>query len=59
MTLYRNPVVGIWFWGKQIGGNLTAGSDAKQARYFQFDELPEHIAFPTDRLVLNQLYRLL
>jgi ADP-ribose pyrophosphatase YjhB (NUDIX family) len=51
----QRQTVGIWFWGKPIGGSLKPGSDAKEARFFSLDEVPENIAFPTDRLVLEEL----
>lgn len=47
--------VGVWFRGEVVGGTLSAGDDLVDARYFPLDALPEPLAFPTDRLVLEQL----
>ena len=47
--------VGIWFRGNMIGGNLNAGDDLNAVEYFPRDALPEPLAFPTDKLVLEQL----
>lgn len=49
--------VGIWFRGTLVGGTLRAGDDLDAVRYFHLDTLPESLAFPTDRLVLEQLQR--
>jgi 8-oxo-dGTP diphosphatase len=46
--------VGVWFWGRAVGGELRAADDLDEVRYFALDELPE-LAFPTDRLVLESL----
>ena len=51
----ENPTVGIWYWGKRIGGKLQAGSDAGEVGYFDLDELPKSMAFPTDLLVCEKL----
>jgi ADP-ribose pyrophosphatase YjhB (NUDIX family) len=51
----QNLTVGVWFWGIRVGGDLTAGSDAARARFFALDRMPEAIAFPTDRRVIEKL----
>ena len=55
---FHNPeslTVGIWFQGALISGNLRASDDLDEADYFPLDALPEPLAFPTDKLVLEQL----
>jgi len=54
----ENQTVGVWFWGRCIGGELKAGSDASEAQYFPLDNLPVQMAFPTDVLVCEQLAQL-
>ncbi len=49
--------VGIWFQGNMVGGRLQAGDDLNAVDYFHLDGLPEALAFPTDKLVLEQLRR--
>jgi 8-oxo-dGTP diphosphatase len=51
----EKQTVGIWFWGRHIGGKLRAGSDAGEAGFFPIDSLPEPMAFPTDILVCDQI----
>ncbi len=55
---FHNPeslTVGIWFWGKIIGGELKADDDLAEVKYFPLDQLPEALAFPTDLLILEKL----
>ena len=55
---FHNPeslTVGIWFRGEVVRGALQAGDDLDQVGYFPLDALPSPLAFPTDRLVLDQL----
>jgi ADP-ribose pyrophosphatase YjhB (NUDIX family) len=49
--------VGVWFWGKRIGGELRPGSDASHVEFFSVDALPEAMAFPTDLMVCEKLRR--
>jgi ADP-ribose pyrophosphatase YjhB (NUDIX family) len=51
----RQHTVGIWFLGRRTGGNLLAGDDLDHVAFFPLQgDLPE-LAYPTDRLVLEQL----
>jgi ADP-ribose pyrophosphatase YjhB (NUDIX family) len=47
--------VGVWFSGEVIGGEPVASDDLSDLGFFPLDALPEPLAFPTDRLVLEQL----
>jgi len=51
----QKQTVGVWFWADSPKGALKPGSDASDAGYFPLDDLPEPMAFPTDRLVCDQL----
>ena len=55
----RHLTVGVWFWGTETGGQLAAGSDASEARFFPLDALPDGMAFPTDLQVCEKLRRLI
>lgn len=46
--------VGIWFRGRVLGGVAKAGDDLDQLQYFSVAE-PPPLAFPTDRLIIEQL----
>lgn len=57
---FHNPdslTVGIWFTGVQTGGSLQAADDLDKVVFFPLNALPEELAFPTDRLVLDRLRR--
>ncbi|MFN0090585.1 MAG: NUDIX domain-containing protein [Acidimicrobiales bacterium] len=57
---FHNPVqhtVGIWFRGEIVGGALSAGSDVDHVGWYDLDELPGELAFPTDVLVVDALRR--
>lgn len=51
----QKQTVGIWFWAERIGGELKAGTDAADVRFFELDALPQKMAFPTDLLVCEEL----
>ena len=55
----ERQTVGIWFWGTKTGGELNAGSDAVEVRFFPIDDLPDEMAFPTDGLICAKLKRCL
>ena len=55
----ERQTVGIWFVGKVAGGQLQPGSDAREAKFFQVDDLPKNMAFPTDLLICDKLERLM
>jgi ADP-ribose pyrophosphatase YjhB (NUDIX family) len=47
--------VGIWFAGKAAGGSLAPGDDLDQVDFFPLSAPPANLAFPTDRLVMEEL----
>jgi 8-oxo-dGTP diphosphatase len=51
----HRQTVGIWFWGKRIGGELRSGSDSSEVKFFSLLALPVEMAFPTDLMVCEKL----
>lgn len=51
----KQHTVGIWFLGEIESGEAAASDDLDALAYFPLDDLPPDLAFPTDRLVLEQL----
>jgi len=57
---FHNPAqhtVGVWFRCEITGGVLQAGDDLDLVAWFPLDNPPHPLAFPTDRLVLDQLHQ--
>jgi 8-oxo-dGTP diphosphatase len=55
---FHNPAqhtVGVWFAGDVVSGTPAAADDLVELGFFALDALPEPLAFPTDRLVLEML----
>jgi len=50
----EQSTVGIWFTAQVTGGEMQAGDDLDELAFFELTKLPQ-LAFPTDRVVLNQL----
>jgi hypothetical protein len=51
------PVIGIWFLAEVVGGEMGAGDDLSELRFFPIDQPPPDLAFEGDRLVIEQLRR--
>jgi ADP-ribose pyrophosphatase YjhB (NUDIX family) len=47
--------VGIWFAGQVMSGALAAADDLDRVGFFPLEAPPTPLAFPTDRLVLEEL----
>ena len=57
---FHNPAaltVGVWFYGRIVGGQARAGDDLDRIGWFLPEAPPEPLAFPTDRVVLADLAR--
>lgn len=52
----QHHTVGIWFLGRRVGGTLQAGDDLDRVQFISLRFPLPDLAFPTDRLVLEQLY---
>ncbi len=51
----RQHTVGIWFKGEVVEGELKPDDDLVELGFFPLDNPPEPLAFPTDRLVIEEL----
>ena len=48
-------MIGLWFLAEVAGGELRAGDDVSELRFFPIDAPPPDLAFEGDRLVIEQL----
>ncbi len=48
----RGPIVTILYHAHIVGGDLKAGDDAKEVRFFAPEELPKNLAFASTRQAL-------
>jgi 8-oxo-dGTP diphosphatase len=53
----RVRVVLVLYRGRRIGGDLRAGDDALEARFFPLDQTPKEIAFKAHEQALEDLRR--
>lgn len=53
----RKPANVLVYLCRPIGGELRAGSDAKEAGWFDLDDLPEPIGFENQARILDRLPR--
>jgi 8-oxo-dGTP diphosphatase len=50
----RGPIVTILYHAQIVGGELQAGDDAAEVRFFTPDELPKNLAFASTRQALHR-----
>ena len=53
----HRPVLGVWFSGRVVGGELTAGDEVQELAFFPLDTPPADLAFEADLLVIEELRR--
>lgn len=54
----RTHAVLIMYWAKIIGGELRAGDDVEEARFFSPEEIPLNIAFQAHRQIIKEFFAL-
>jgi 8-oxo-dGTP diphosphatase len=50
----RTPVISIAFTARITGGELAAGDDAEEARFFDMENLPDQIAFEDHERIVRR-----
>jgi len=61
LSNFHNPLsltVGVWFWGKVVGGVLKPGDDLDEVGFFDLDKIHVPLAFPTDEVVIDKIRKL-
>ena len=53
----HRPVLGIWFLGRVLSGEMAASSDVSEVRFFPLEAPPPNLAFEGDKLVIDKLQR--
>ena len=51
----HRPVLGVWFSGRVVGGELAAGDEVQELAFFPLDAPPADLAFEGDRMVIDKL----
>jgi ADP-ribose pyrophosphatase YjhB (NUDIX family) len=54
---HRRRGVVVAYLARPVGGELRAGDDAEEARFFELARLPEELGFANNRRLLNELVR--
>jgi len=52
-----DPIILVLYEAIRVSGELTAGDDAEEAQFFDFDNLPENIVFSTHRHAIQRFIR--
>ena len=53
----HRPVLGIWFLGRVLGGEMAPGDEVSELQFFSFGAPPADLAFEGDRLLIEKLQR--
>ena len=53
----HRPVVGVWFRGRVVGGEMAPGEGVREVAFFPLEAPPAELAFEGDRLVIDMLRR--
>ena len=51
----HRPVVGIWFQGRAVGGEMAPGKGVRELAFFPLEAPPAELAFEGDKLVIEMV----